>query len=263
MTLITFSTTQLTAFRTAFEAINSLIPDANLEFSKDGLLIRDLDKTNTILVSARFEADKFDNYSYDCLSDKYNIGVVIENLVKCIKCNLSYDVITITIEDTKDTKPKLKIVMTSKDRNETKTCYPKLTNIVANTNNIKTMSYPSKITLQPSVLNKHIKDINHICDSVVIKLFDEGLLLMGYQEDEMAMVQALNKNNKMEIILDDETKVDDIEKKVIVKNLMLLNRCVNLANQVSIYIPSKKTKDPLVIEYPLASLGNMRLVYVR
>ena len=263
MTLISFSTTQLNAFRTAFEAINSLIPDANLEFSKDGLLIRDLDKTNTILVSARFEADKFDNYSYDCPSDKYNIGVVIENLVKCIKCNLSYDVITITIEDDKDVKPKLKIVMTSKERNETKTCYPKLTNIVANNNNIKVMNYPSKITLQPSVLNKHIKDINHICDSVMVKLFADGLLLIGYQEDEVAMVQALNKNNKMEIILDDDVNLDDIEKKIVVKNLMLLNRCVNLATQVSIYIPSKKTKDPLVIEYPLASLGNMRLVYVR
>jgi serine protease inhibitor len=77
------------------------------------------------------------------------------------------------------------------------------------------------------------------------------------------MVQALNKNNKMEIILDDDVNLDDIEKKIVVKNLMLLNRCVNLATQVSIYIPSKKTKDPLVIEYPLASLGNMRLVYVR
>lgn len=258
MTLITFSTSQISAIRIAFEAIDSLVADVNFEFSRDGIIIRDLDKSGNMLISATMGADKFDTYTYDCPSEKYNLGICVETIVKAVKCNLEYDVITFKVQSSNGTIPLVSVSLTSRARNEVKTCWIKTAQVLMNPNGIKELEYDIKLTMEPTMLTKYIKDINHMCPTVCITADKDKLQFIGYVENEMVLTQAILKGKMLEIICDENTM--EVSRKLNSKDLLLLNKCSCLSETVSLYLSNST---PLLIEFPLASLGTLKLVYIR
>jgi proliferating cell nuclear antigen len=256
MSLVSFSTTQITSFKTAFEAINSFVSDVNFEFSKDGITIRDIDKTGKILISAFFDAQKFDSYVYDFTDEKTCIGVAIDTIVNSIKSNLIYDVLNFRFENIKKMQPTISITLYSKERNENKTCYIKLATVIPNNNTISELQYNARATISPITFTKFIKDLNHVCDVITIKLSKENLIFEGWGENRLVISQNIKKSSSLEIIYDDDIQIRSINKTVLVKYLILLNKCINLSQEVSIYLSNE---NPLLVEYPLASLGLLRL----
>lgn len=138
------------------------------------------------------------------------------------------------------------------------------------------LHYTARATIHPIFFNKIIKDLNHACDTVKIKLKKTSLIFEGYLDDEVVIIQSLNKNSfrndttitnnerndtmatQLDIMFDVDDGIIQLEKKLPIKCLMTLNKCVNLGTEVSIYFSSA---NPLLIEYPLNGLGTFRLAF--
>lgn len=256
MVLVEFSTTQLQAFRTAFDAINSMISETTLEFSPTGITIRDLDKTGKILVSSHLEADKFDSYKYDSPYDTHRIGVNIDSIVKGIKSQLPYDVIEFKLIDNKGCKPSAYFTLKNKDRKDEKVCHLKLCSILTNPNAIKNLDYSYEITMNPSILGKYIKDLNHSCSKVSFLISPHQLTIQGFGDDDMLMVFTINSSKNLSIITDTSEMMN---KDVDIKYLMLLNKCNTITQEVSMYFSSQ---NPVTVKYPLSSIGVIYMVLI-
>ena len=260
MTLINFTTTQISAFRIAFEAIESLISDVMFVFTKDDIRIKDIDKTGKLLISAKFEADKFDIYQYEHTSDKFKIGISTESIVKAIKSNLSYDVMSFSVCGLPASEYQVVMTLRSLSRDECKTCYLKKANVLASPDNIATMEYSAKCSMNPTLLSKYIKDLNHVSTSVSIGITDTEFVLTGIVDDKLeSKIITTNKIKFGNTVSVERVDDEKPSKKIPITSLLLLNRCVNLNSVCDIYLSNEL---PLLISYPLSSMGEIKIVYL-
>jgi hypothetical protein len=114
--ILELKTTQSVHIRTMIEALNPLLTDANMHFYPNiikgttastsdtedrvgGVIIKEVNKTSSILIHCKLEADKFDSYYYNYKNDKLTIGINLSNFLKCIKCMTNCDTMTWRIDD--------------------------------------------------------------------------------------------------------------------------------------------------------------------
>lgn len=260
MTLISLTTTQIAAFRIAFEAIDALISDVMLVFTKDDIRIKDLDKTGKLLISAIFDTDKFDNYIYDHTSEKYKVGVSVESITKALKSNLSYDTMVMNINGTNGGIVDLSMTLISNSRGENKYCVIKTADVITSPDNISNMGYKCKFTINPTILSKYIKDLNHVCESVTFELNNASLILKGTINDKNddKLVTSYNLKNG-NVITINKVPNDNPSKKVSMNSLLLLNRCINLSPECSFYMSNDL---PLLVSFPISSLGEIKILYL-
>ena len=146
--IIECKTMQATAVKVVADTLNSLLRDINLTFtpfyientvsdSEDdedyeeeeedsnvedkkvgGVIIKEVNKTSSILVYAKLNADKFDHYVYNYKKKKFTIGVNLANFLKCLKCMTSLDAMSWMVDD--EDINKLIITLESNERNEKK-----------------------------------------------------------------------------------------------------------------------------------------------
>jgi hypothetical protein len=178
-------------------------------------------------------------------------------MVRGIKSNLPYDVLTFTLSNGNTTT--ITCNLTSKERNESKVCYIQPIDLAVNNNNIKEIVNTARIDISPSLISKYIKDLNHVCDTVRIELNNERMVLTGLVEDKAVVSHFIKKGNTLGITIDDTT--EGVPTKTIsIKRLVLLNKCTNLTQEdISIFL---STGSPMIVSYPLSSLGTLKLVYI-
>ena len=114
--IVKFNTSQTAPFKTLIDTLNSLITDCNITFypycienkntmnDKDvkkmgGIVIKELNKTQSILIHCKLDADQFENYEYNYHKDKFTIGMNLSNLLKCIKCMSNFDTMSWIVDD--------------------------------------------------------------------------------------------------------------------------------------------------------------------
>jgi proliferating cell nuclear antigen PCNA len=252
MTLITFTTTQIGAFKIAFEAIESLVSDVLFVFTADGIHIKDIDKTGNLLVSAVFDASKFDTYTIN--KTVLKLGVAVDTIVKAVKTNLPYDVLLCEVEDDNQ----MTITLTSSKRGEKKVCPIKLTDVIATTKEIQTMSYDTTLEIDPNTLTKYVKDLNHVAESVILNVTPKHFELIGTVSTRDKTHTAVTYTIKNGPILTIQSDVST-SKTITVKRLLLLNKCVNLSPVITMCISNGL---PLIFTLPMASLGELKLLFI-
>merc|ERR1711934_995521 len=110
--IIELKTTQTGSIKTLIDTLNSLLTDVNLTFhpyhiksedsndsSEDnkkigGVVIKELNKTSSILIHCKLDADQFEYYNYNYKHSKLVIGINLNNFLKCIKCMTHFDTMT-------------------------------------------------------------------------------------------------------------------------------------------------------------------------
>jgi hypothetical protein len=123
--ILELKTTQTAAIKVLTDTLNSLLTDVNFVFYPNsenqtgGLIIKEVNKTGTILVYVRLDADKFDSFNYNYHKNKISLGINLSNLLKCLKCMSHYDTMIWAI-DSEDIN-KLIIILESTERKEKKT----------------------------------------------------------------------------------------------------------------------------------------------
>ena len=97
--ILTIKTVNITPLRVLITTLNDILFKTNITFTNEGINIRNVDTSHTVLINMVLEAKEFE--VYECTKPKIVIGVNLfnlRNLISLIDKN-NYDTITIYIED--------------------------------------------------------------------------------------------------------------------------------------------------------------------
>lgn len=250
--MLTFSTTQITAFKTSMEVIDSLVSDVNLEISKTGIRVRETNRTNKLFISVNFDADNFD--TFEC-TEVINVGIELALLVNILKPNLQYDNLTVVITDLKS----LKLTLESFNRKEIKTVrLPLLAGLPNTSGSIEESRYTHSVVLQSDLLSKYCKDIARTSLRLKLKLNRKELVLSS--EDDSIEYQIVGGNtgaSALTITTEERSKVY-ADKILTLKYILLACKCSTISELVTIFLD--KGERPPTIRFNLGSLGVLNLI---
>ena len=74
--LLEIKTVQVSAFRTLIEALKEILVEANFETDQDGIKIKAMDASHTVLVYLRLYPDRFEKFY---CKQKTNMGINLTN----------------------------------------------------------------------------------------------------------------------------------------------------------------------------------------
>lgn len=271
--ILEIKTTQAAAMKIVTDAVNSLLTDANFEFTPyyvedetsddndekqkkiGGVVVKEINKTGIILVYMRLYADKFDVYKYNYHKPKLTLGIDIGNLLKCLKCMSHFDTMTWLVDD--DDINKLIIVLESAERKEKKTFKLNLIDLEEYKCNIDPIEFPYLITLPSQDLHKYCKDMIGSTEKIEIKATHNKLFFSGTGECGHVEFEVGETNGGLSIISNTTNTHEIVQGLFELKFLLIFTKCTNLCNQVTLFL---KNDYPIIVAYQIAALGEIRLV---
>ena len=176
--ILELKTTQTTAIKVLSDTLNSLLSDVNFVFYPQifcnnlsaekkqfgGLEIKEVNKTGTILIYTKLDADKFDYYNYNYDKSKLILGLNLNNLLKCLKCMSNFDTMTWQVDS--DDMNKLVIILESSERKEKKIFKLNLMDLEEEKYEIEPIEFPFSITMPSQDFHKYCKDMSSTTDKI-------------------------------------------------------------------------------------------------
>lgn len=244
-------TVQSSAFRILIEALKEILTDANLEFDETSMKIVAMDASHTVLVHLKLEGKSFEHY-YCPL--KLVLGVNMLNLFKLIKTMSNNDTLTLYVD--KNNQNQLCIKIENGDKNTVTTYKLNLMDLNEETIQIPPAQFSSVITMPSTDFQKICRDMHNLSDAIEIKSAGSQLIFSckgDFAQQETIMGESNNHGMKFTQKQEDTEIVQGI---FALKHLVLFTKCTNLCNQIEMYL---KNDYPLIINYTVASLGNIKL----
>lgn len=244
--MISIKTTQTSAFKTAIDGISSLLHNANIEFhTTNGITLKEVDKTGRVLVYARLDKDCFE--TYDVNSNRI-IGLDISMLNKCLKNANNYDVLTMNWECPESD---FKVILESHSKKLKKTFNLKTLTIPENLAGIQPIDFSHRVTMSSIDFHTYCKDISVYSERIKINITPYHITFSS-AVDEVVITRDIGPKLKIEC-------TDDKPLNVVydLQYLLLFTKCSNLSDKVDIFI---KEGYPVILQYKLASLGELKLV---
>jgi proliferating cell nuclear antigen len=258
--ILTIQTVQIAPFRTLMAALKDILLETNINFSKEGIKIINMDKSHTILAHLSLHASKFE--VYDCKMDKIIIGVNMFHLFKLINTIDNDDTLTIYIEEADYTDGIVQYLgLKFENGNIKQHKIQKLRLIEPDQEelDLPDVKFSSVLNLPSVDFQKIVRDLSCISDKIEIKSIatNEGAELIfkvvgGFATAEIRRAES---DGSMEFIQKQETS-KIIQGEFSLKNLGYFIKCTNLCNQIEMYLENDM---PLVVKYNVASLGEIKL----
>jgi proliferating cell nuclear antigen len=220
-----------------------------------GVIIKEVNKTSSILVHCRLDADKFEHYKYDYPKRKLTIGVNLNNLLKCLKCMTHFDTMTWAVDD--EDINKLIIILESTERNEKKTFRLNLMDLEDEKYEVDPVQFPYSINLPSSDFHKYCKDMASVADNMEIKCTNNRVFLSGKGGLGIVDFEVGESLGGLSIDINTENSSEIVQGLFELKYLIIFTKCTNLCNSVSLYL---KNDYPLIVKYSVAALGEIKLV---
>ena len=214
-----------------------------------------INKTGTILVYTKLDADKFDYYNYNYNKKKLTLGLNLNNLLKCLKCMSHFDTMTWQVES--EDMNKLVIILESNERKEKKTFKLNLMDIEEQTYTIEPIQFPYLITLPSQDFHKYCKDMSSSNDKIEIKATSKKLYLSGKGDIGNIEFEVGETNGGLSIISTTNNTNEIVQGLFELKFLLIFTKCTNLCNQVTLYL---RNDYPIIVTYQIAALGEIKLV---
>lgn len=249
MRLLELKTVQTSPFRILVEALKEILTDANIIFTKDGLKIMDMDRSHTLLVHLKLEADSFEKYYCE---KRTVVGLNMMNLFKIIKTVGNNDSLSIFMDS--ENTDKLTIQIENGEKNRMTTYKLNLMDLDEDGINVPDTEFDSIITLPSSDFQKIIRDMSNLSEEIEIKSYNQKLIFScnGDFADQTTVIGE--KEDGLIYQSNDPTKiVQGIFKS---KHLSLFGKCSNLCNCIEMYM---KNNYPLIVSYNVANLGKMKI----
>lgn len=250
--ILEVKTVQSSAFRILIEAKKEILTDANLQFDESGIKVVAMDASHTVLVHLKLEAKNFEFYY---CPNKTILGVNMMNFFKLIKTMNNNDTLTLYLE--KEDTNHLGIKIENGEKN-TLTTY-KLNLMDLNDENIEIppAQFSSVITMPSSDFQKICRDMYNLTDTIEIKSCGNTLhfACKGDFAQQETIIGESNSNGMSFLKKSDECE-EIVQGVFALKHLVLFTKCTNLCNSIEIYL---KNDYPLIIQYSVASLGNIKL----
>lgn len=283
--IVELKTSQGNSFRIISESINSLISQVNISFypfyienensdddkseeedkseenlSKEkktgGVIIKELNKTGKVLIFIRLDADKFDSYKYEYQKKKLTIGVDVNNLLKCLKCMGNNDIMTWYIDDSNMNC--LNIEFESAISKRKKKFKLNLMESDEEGYGIKPINFSYEITLHSSEFHKHCKELSSVnVEKIDLKATANTLYLSGVSDIGLEVEYEFGKDTNSGLIIETDTPNEIVQGLFELKFIMIFTKCTNAGNNVTLFM---KNDHPVVITYPIGSLGEIKFV---
>jgi len=281
--IIELKTTQSSAIKILVDTLNSLLTDVNITFyptidnntdtdsddseeekkseekntqkesKKGGIVIKEVNKTITVLVYCKL--DGFEEYKYNYHKSKLMIGVKLPNLLKCLKCMTHFDTMSWIIEE--EDMNKLIVILESTERNEKKIFKLNLMDLDDEKYEIEPVQFPYGISLPSQDFHKYCKDMASVmANKMDIQTTSNMVFLSGKSDIGSVDFQIGETIGGLQI--DVNTDKNEIVQGIFeLKYLTIFTKCTNLCNEVKLFL---KNDYALVVRYQVAALGEIKLV---
>lgn len=262
--ILELKTSQTPPIKILIDTLNSLLSDVNFIFypvntetdkHTGGLIIKEINKTGTILVYVKLDADKYDVYNYNYNKPKITVGINLANLLKCIKCMSNYDSMTWAIDS--DDINKLIIILESSERKEKKTFKLNLMDLEEEKYEVEPIDFPYSITLPSHDFHKYCKDMYSATEKMEIICTNNKVVFSGNGELGQIDFEVSETNGGLTIETNHNCYDDIVQGLFELRFLIIFTKCTNLCNSVKLYL---KNDYPLIIKYDIGLLGEIKLV---
>ena len=275
--ILELKTTQTAAIKILTDTLNSLLSDVNFIFypmyiendSDDsdeisselkekkigGVIIKEINKTGTILVYTKLDADKFDIYTYNYNKKKISLGLNLNNLLKCLKCMSHFDTMTWQV-DSEDMN-KLVIILESTERKEKKIFRLNLMDLEEEKYEVEPIDFPYSIILPSQDFHKYCKDMASATDKIELMCTKNKVIFSGNGELGQVEFEVGETNGGLSIEVNSNCSDEIVQGLFELRFLIIFTKCTNLCSTVTLYL---KNDYPLIVRYAISALGEIKLV---
>lgn len=248
--IFNIKTVQSGAIRILVEALKEILTDGNITIEPCGIKLIAMDSTHSVLIHLKLEAE---NFEYFQCSNKIVIGLNMLNLFKLIKTMTNSETLTLFIE--RENENQLGIIIHNSEKNSQTTYKLNLLDIQEDPIEIPPAEFETELTLPSCDFQKIIRDMINIGENVEITSIGNQLKLIC-NGDFAQQETVLGETNNGLKFTSNQSLEFPIQGIFSLKYLLLFTKCTNLCNQIHFYI---KNDYPLIIQYAVASLGNIKL----
>ena len=279
--ILELETSQSNAIKILIDTISSIVTDVKFTFypyymdkntSEDdedtelmsdnkqkqigGLVMKELNKSGTILAYSKLDADRFDKYKYNYNKKKITIGVNLDNLLIILKCMSNTDKMTWALDD--EDINKLIIILENTDKKEKKIFRLNLSDLDEEKMEIDNIKFPYAAKFPASDFHKYCKDLSLITELIEIKCTNNKVSF-GIKGADIcdADFEISETNGGLNIDVSTDNKNEIVQGVFSLKWLNVFTKCTNLSPQVFLYL---KNDYPLIIKYDVAALGEVKFV---
>jgi proliferating cell nuclear antigen PCNA len=211
-----------------------------------GISIKEMNKSETVLVLCKLFADKFEHYEYNYHESKFIIGINSGNLLKYMKCMTNIDTLTWRVDED-DTN---KLIMILESDREKKTLKINLMELYYEDRNIKKIKPTYLASMESQGLQKYCKDFNNIpYEKINILCNDKNVIFSAKNESGEAEFIVPELKDGLRIHKVDKDGDDIVQGIYELKYLLYFTKCISLSEGINIYLKNKK---PIIFEYPIA-----------
>ena len=214
-----------------------------------GLKVMAVNKTQTILIHLKLDADRFDYYY--CARKKLVLGINMANFYRLIKTMSNFDTLTLAVDD--DDINKLIIKLENGDKNCISTYKLNLMDLDIEDIEVEPAKFPYSINMLSADFHKICKDMHNIAEKIEIKCTSKKIYFTCKGEMASLETELGETANGLSI---DVYKDEIVQGLFELKNLVLFTKCTNLCHTVTLFI---KNDYPLIIKYSVAALGEIKL----
>jgi proliferating cell nuclear antigen len=273
--ILELKTTQTAAIKILTDTLNSLLTDVNFVFypqyiendsddsensnenqkKNGGVIIKEINKTGTILVYTKLDADKFDYYNYNYNKNKLTLGLNLNNLLKCLKCMSHFDTMTWQIES--EDMNKLIIILESTERKEKKIFKLNLMDLEEEKYEVEPIDFPFSITLPSQDFHKYCKDMSSATDKIELMCTKNKIIFSGNGELGQVEFEVGESNGGLSIEVNSNCSEEIVQGLFELRFLIIFTKCTNLCSTVTLYL---KNDYPLIVRYSICCLGEIKMV---
>jgi len=260
-------TTRTSAIKTICDTFNSnsIFTDVNFIFYPNiinngvvkqtgGLIIKEVNKTSTVLAFVKLDADKFDEYNYNYNLPKLCLGLNLSNLLKCLKCMSHFDIMSWQVDS--DDINKLIIVLESSEKKEKKTFKLNLMDLDEEFYEIEPIEFPYSITLPSQDFHKYCKDMALSTEKIELICTKNELIFSGNGELGQVEFKVCETNGGLSIKVNSKCHEDIVQGIYDLRLLIIFTKCSSLSENVILYL---KNDHSLIVEYEILNFGVVKL----
>ena len=246
-------TVQSSAFRCLIEALKEILTETNIEIDNDGLKIKAMNPSRTVLVHLKLMANKFEHFYCE---KPFKMGVSMINMFKLIKMINNNDTLTLYIE--KNAENQLGIKMENGEKNKMTTFKLNLIDLPNESIEIDPVEFAGIITMPSTEFQNTCKIMSSISQDIDIKVVNKHLIFSCEGDFASQTTEYGETNVGMSFVQNvDENEI--VQGAYSLKYLLQFTKCTNLSNSIELLM---KNDYPLIIRYQVAGLGQIKLCLV-
>jgi len=261
MKLFEIKTANANIFKILIEALKEILTETIFRITKDGILVTDIDNTQSVLVKLQLSKNKFEEFTVNTPID---IGIEMVTFYMLLKCIGNNDSLSLSMDD--KNRSLLNICIDNGKKGCRSVSQMKLSDLDAELYDIDTVKFDTVISLPTQDFQKICRDMSSYSNKIIITKVENELQFSCSSDTVNKQVTYLIGSNQEETDGESERDIltylkndepDEIIRGVfLLSHLMSFTKCTNLCNYVELNL---RNDYPLIIKYSIGDLGTIRL----